>query len=184
MDFLGYRLFADHTELNRRSKVRYGRRLRVLAKLHETGRLTETQVQQRLTALTAFVLPVRSHGFRRRLLKRFGSVAIGLEPGEPGRQLEQQRQQLPRREPQQQQPVQHEQQHRVPCCSQLRPRMPEGADLSLGLNRPPSRSQPRGGCDKTASRPPGASSTPAAGSNVPGGLFLQSISIYFCNFPI
>jgi RNA-directed DNA polymerase len=171
MDFLGYRLFADHTELNRRSKVRYGRRLGILAKLHENGRLTETEVQQRLTALTAFVLPVRSHGFRRRLIQRFGSVAIGLEPGEPGRQLEQQCQQLPRREPQQQQPVQHEQQHRVPCCSQLRPRMPEGEDLSLGLNRPPSRSPSLAGGDKTASRPPGAGSTADAVSNVPGGLF-------------
>jgi RNA-directed DNA polymerase len=121
MDFLGYRIFPRHTELNRRSKLRYRRRLTTLVKLHDCGVLNEGQVQQRLTALTAFVLPASSHAFRRSVMENHRMTAIGHEPGEPGRQLEQQRDQLPRREPQQQRPVQHEQQHRVPGCPQLRP---------------------------------------------------------------
>jgi hypothetical protein len=68
MDFLGYRLFPGRTALNRRSKVRYRRKLRVLARLHEEGTLGETAVQQRLTALTAFTLPARSWHWRRRVL--------------------------------------------------------------------------------------------------------------------
>ena len=169
MDFLGYRIFTSHTELNRRSKVRYWRRLRVLETLHDSGVITETGLQQRLTALTAFVLPVRSHRFRLGVMERFRSAAIGLEPGEPGRQLEQQREQLPCCEPQQQQPVQQQQQHRVPHRSQLRPTMPDGITTSMGLNRPPSRSHLFAGCDKTAMCPPGAGSPADAGSNAPGG---------------
>ena len=158
MDFLGYRIFPNHTALNRRSKVRYRRRLRVLGMLHDTGAITEAGLQQRLTALTAFVLPVRSHGFRQGVMERIRSAAIGLEPGEPGRQLEQQREQLPCREPQQQQPRQQQQQPGVPLCPQLRPTAPDGPATSMGLNRPPSRSRPSKGRDKTTSRPPGASS--------------------------
>jgi hypothetical protein len=41
-------------------------------------------------------------------------AAIGLEPCESRRQLEQQREQLPDGEPQQQQPDEQQQQHRVP----------------------------------------------------------------------
>jgi hypothetical protein len=152
MDFLGYRIFPSHAELNRRSKVRYWRRLRLLAGLHEDCMISASALQERLTALTAFVLPVRSHGFRLGVMEKFRSAAIGLEPGEPGRQLEQQREQLPRREPQQQQSGQHEQQHRVPHCPQLRPTVPDGT-MSMGLNRPPSRSHPQAGCDKMTNTP-------------------------------
>lgn len=166
MDFLGYRIFPSHLELNRRSKVRYCRRLRLIQKLQERGDITETGVQHRLTALTAFVLPVRCWAFRHGVMRKFRSVAIGLEPDEPGRQLEQQREQLPRREPQQQQPGQHEQQHRLPHSPQLRPIRD---DLSMGLNRPPSRSHPPSGCDKMRNRPPGAGSPTDVGSNAPGG---------------
>ncbi len=171
MDFLGYRIFPSHTALNRRSKVRYWRRLRALETRHQSGDITETGLQQRLTALTAFVLPVRSHRFRLGVMERFRSAAIGLEPGEPGRQLEQQREQLPRREPQQQQPDQQQQQHRVPHSSQLRPTVPDGSTMSMGLNRPPSRSHPIDECDKITKRPPGAGSPVDAGSNAPGGPF-------------
>ena len=169
MDFLGYRIFPSHTALNRRSKVRYWRRLRALETRHQSGDITETGLQQRLTALTAFVMPVRSQGFRRRVMETMRSAAIGLEPGEPGRQLEQQREQLPRRQPQQQQPDQQQQQHRVPHCPQLRPTVPDGSTMSMGLNRPPSRSHPIDRCDKITKRPPGAGSPVDAGSNAPGG---------------
>jgi hypothetical protein len=181
MDFLGYRIFPTHTRLNRRSKVRYQRRLRAILPRVECGEIPELAAQQRLTALTAFLLPAKSWAYRARVLGGFRSAAIGLEPGEPGRQLEQQREQLPHREPQQQQPRQQQQQQPgVPLRPQLRPSAPDGAGESqtTGLNRPPSRSspQPRGG-DKTQKRPPGVSSSAEAGSNAPGGpIFMEDYS--------
>lgn len=44
----------------------------------------------------------------------------GLEPCQPGRQLEQQRQELPIGEPQQEQPVEPEQQPGLPPCPEFR----------------------------------------------------------------
>ena len=110
MDFLGYRIFPSHAELNRRSKVRYWRRLRLLETLHEGSLISARALQERLTALTAFVLPVSSHGFRRNVMGKFRSAAIGLEPGEPGRQLEQRCWQLPVGESEQEQSVESQQQ--------------------------------------------------------------------------
>jgi RNA-directed DNA polymerase len=169
MDFLGYRLYPDHVRLARRSKTRYLRRMRLLARLSDAGVLSEDQTQTRLTAATAFLLPARSHGFRGRALAQLRSVVIGHEPGEPGRQLEQQRQQLPRREPQQQQPDELEQQHRVPGGPQLRPSGPDGRRLSKGLNRSPSSSSRQRRNDKTQNAPSGAGRPAEAGSKAPGG---------------
>ena len=119
MDFLGYRIHRSHTTLSRRSKVRYRRKLETLAKLAAEGEITERGLQERCEALTAFCRPVRSWRFRQQILQRFGSAAIGLEPGDPRGQLEQQRQQRPFGQPQQQQPGQPEQQLGVPLGSQL-----------------------------------------------------------------
>ena len=60
-------------------------------------------------------------------------------------------------------------QHGLPPCPQLRPTVPDGATMSMGLNRPPSRSCPLDGCDKITNRPSGAGSPADAGSNAPGG---------------
>lgn len=82
---------------------------------------------------------------------------------------EQQREQLPRCEPQQQQPGQ-QQQHRVPPSPQLRPMgMDFHAMSQLGLNRPPSRSHPATGSDKMTKRPPGAGRPVGVCSKAPGG---------------
>ena len=169
MDFLGYRIFPSHTALNRRSKLRYRRRLTVLAQQHASGQLDQCQVQQRLTALTAFVLPASSHTFRRKVLENPRMSAIGHEPGEPGRQLEQQRDQLPRREPQQQQPDEPEQQHRVPHGPQLRPDGMEVPAESMGLNRSPSCSFAFCAGDKRQQAPHGVSRPTGVGSNAPCG---------------
>lgn len=126
MNFLGFRIFPGYRVLNRASKTRYRRKLRLLDRLCEEGALSEPVLQQCLTALTAFTLPARSWHFRQRTLAPFRSSAIGHEPGEPGRQLEQQRQQLPCRQPQQEQPGQPQQQHRLPPGPQLRPNPPDG----------------------------------------------------------
>lgn len=141
MDFLGYRIFTNHVTLNRRSKVRYGRRLRSIEADALSEELNEQAIQQRLTAATAFLLPASSFLYRQATLGKFWSAVIGHQPGVSRRQLEQQRQQQPSGEPQQQQPDEHEQQHRVPGAPQLRPQRPKGRAMSMGLNRLPTRSQ-------------------------------------------
>jgi hypothetical protein len=128
MDFLGYRLFPRVVRLARRSKIRFARKLRRYERAFVEGWWSEGELQQRTTALLAFVMPAESGGFRRHVLERFGVAAIGLEPRDPGRQLEQQREQLPVGTAQQQQPVQQEQQHWVPGCpGPSSTRAPEGA---------------------------------------------------------
>jgi len=114
MDFLGYRLFPGTVRLARRSKVRFSRKFRRYEAAQSCGRWSELVLQQRMQALLAFVLPAESGAFRRHVLQRFGVAAKRLQPCESGRQLEQQRDQLPDGEPQQQQPEQQQQQHWVP----------------------------------------------------------------------
>ncbi len=103
MDFLGCRVYRDHLELNRRSRVRFRRRLRRLEAWHAAGRIDERQLQQRATALVAFARAagVSSWHFRRSAVDCRWRAVEGLESGQPGRQLEQQRQELPCGEPQQ-----------------------------------------------------------------------------------
>jgi len=54
MDFLGCRLYRGHMVLNRRSKRRFRRRLAWLERCHGSGLLSERQLQDRVTAMTAF----------------------------------------------------------------------------------------------------------------------------------
>ena len=119
MDFLGYRLFPGKTRLNRRSKQRFFRKLRSYADDFHAGVLEEGAVQEGVTALLAFLKHADTKEFRRKVFCEAGATAIGLEPGESRRQLEQQREQPAVSEPQQQHAVQHEQQHRLPVRSQL-----------------------------------------------------------------
>jgi len=88
-------------------------------------------------------------------LQRFGVAAKGLEPCESGRQLEQQREQLPGGEPQQQQPDQPEQQPRVP----FRPapsstRLPDGSGADPAAILSPAAVLPG---QIREQKPPGAS---------------------------
>ncbi len=54
MDFLGCRVFPNRTELNRRSRTRFRRKLHLLEEAHRTGLLDEQTLQARATALVAF----------------------------------------------------------------------------------------------------------------------------------
>ncbi len=117
MNFLGYRIYSTHTTLNRRSKVRYRRKVMQLEKLYKSGGLSDNDLQNKLTSLTAFTLPARSWQFHYRALSSFVSATIGYEPGESGRQLDQQRAELPFRQSQQEYSGQSEQQFGVPSCS-------------------------------------------------------------------
>ena len=188
IDFLGYRLFPGVLRLARRSKLRFARKFRRYEAAYATGAWSELVLQQRMTALLAFVTPAESVAFRRHVFERFaclprgaeestpptlarrrqGVVANRLEPCESRRQLEQQRDQLPDGEPQQQQPDQQQQQPRVPrrpAPSSTRPPQGGGADpvaiLSPAGVLPAQRSNPK---------PPGASrlAEPAENSGRPG----------------
>ena len=70
MDFLGVRLFPTHMILNRRSRVRYQRRLRDLERGLASEDINEREFQERATALTAFACSrgISSWRFRRRVL--------------------------------------------------------------------------------------------------------------------
>ena len=121
MGFLGYRVFPQELRLARRSKLRFARKFRRYEGEWVAGRWTQLQLQQRMQALVAFTLPACSRSWRRHVMNRLGVVANGLEPRHSRRQPEQQErleqsQELPIREPQQQQPGQQEQQYRVPRC--------------------------------------------------------------------
>jgi retron-type reverse transcriptase len=116
MDFLGYRLFPGTVRLARRSKVRFARKFRRYEAAEQCGRWSELKLQQRMQALLAFVMPAESGAFRRHCLQRIGVAVKRFQPGESGRQLQQQRDQLPDGESQQQQPGQQQQQHRIPFC--------------------------------------------------------------------
>jgi RNA-directed DNA polymerase len=71
VSFLGCRLFPEHVELNRRSKMRWRTRVRFLEKAYRLGLVSDLELQQRLTALTAFTKAagVRSWKFRSTVLQ-------------------------------------------------------------------------------------------------------------------
>jgi hypothetical protein len=54
VSFLGCRVWPTHVELNARSKRRWRRRVRVLERAERLGLISESDLQQRLIALTAF----------------------------------------------------------------------------------------------------------------------------------
>ena len=109
--------------------------------------------------------------------KEFGVAAKGLEPCESGRQLEQQRDQLPGGEPQQQQPDEQEQQLGFPFRSApSSTRLPEGSGADPAAILSPAAVLPG---QRHEQKPPGASrlAEPAENSGRPffrGGGVTQS----------
>lgn len=73
VDFLGCRLWRNHIALSRRSRVRFRRKLALLSKLHEEGRISDRERQQRETAMVAFATAagVKSWQFRSSTLEPF-----------------------------------------------------------------------------------------------------------------
>lgn len=71
VDFLGCRVFPWGVKLNRRSRVRFRRKLQGLEKLYGVGQIGETELQQRVASLVAFTQAAgtASWRFRRRLLE-------------------------------------------------------------------------------------------------------------------
>ena len=64
--YLGCRIWPTHVELNRRSKRRWGIRVRILQRAERLGLISERDLQVRLTSLTAFAQSagVKSWRFR------------------------------------------------------------------------------------------------------------------------
>ena len=83
MDFLGCRVFREHTTLNRRSRVRFYRRLRQIEQAYQAGNLSECVLQQRATALVAFTrtASVSSWRFRRAVLEKLTVSGQGPRTG-------------------------------------------------------------------------------------------------------
>lgn len=72
MDFLGCRVYGSHQILNRRSRVRFRRKLLLLERLFLAGVVDERELQQRGTALVAFTQTpgLCSWNFRRAVLEQ------------------------------------------------------------------------------------------------------------------
>lgn len=72
MDFLGARVFPTHVTLNRRSRVRFRRKLFDLESRAAAGQLSDTELQQRATALVAFARSagISSWKFRANVLQQ------------------------------------------------------------------------------------------------------------------
>ena len=77
MEFLGMRVYRDTVHLSRRSRVRYGRKVRAYERLFEAGRWDEGELQRRVTSLTAFTAGADAAVWRRHnLAVREGLRAI------------------------------------------------------------------------------------------------------------
>jgi hypothetical protein len=79
--FLGCRVFANYCELNRRSRVRFARKVALIDRLLAEGRLTESEAQERSVALSSHAAATRSLAFRRCVLRtHFRVEAMGMAP--------------------------------------------------------------------------------------------------------
>lgn len=78
VDFLGCRILPTHTLLSRRSRRRYGRRIRTLSRAFRLGLLDERGLQTRLEAATAFARAADTRSWRYR-----DAVINSLPVGDP-----------------------------------------------------------------------------------------------------
>jgi retron-type reverse transcriptase len=72
VDFLGYRLFDNRTELASKSKNRYIKKIRALSKSFSENRISENDYQRRMLPLNAFTQYAQAEGFRKNVLKKIG----------------------------------------------------------------------------------------------------------------
>ncbi len=72
LDFLGCRVYPNRLTLNRRSRVRFRRKLAALEAMGRRGHITEAELQQPGTAIVAFAraADVNSFQFRQRVLQQ------------------------------------------------------------------------------------------------------------------
>jgi hypothetical protein len=140
--FLGCRIRPTHVELNRRSKRRWRRRVRVLERAERLGFLSESALQRRLAAVVAFANAggAKSWTFRRAVLQESGvDDPKRLEPREPWRRVGQRRGELPEGEPQRERPDEPHDQQRLPPGPEFRGRASHGPEVPDGTDRLPDR---------------------------------------------
>ena len=111
VDFLGYRLFPHKIRLTQRSKRRFVRKSREYGRRLREGEWNEHEYYEHMTPLLAYASKGYTKGLRRTV---FDGMDEKLFPRAARRELEQQRAELPRCEPEQQQPRQPQQQQRLP----------------------------------------------------------------------
>jgi hypothetical protein len=87
VDFLGVRLFPNRMVLNRRSRLRFQRKLLHLELAAIRGEITELELQQRAGSLFEFTRAggVASWCFRQKVLQTVAATVARLEPVHPGR---------------------------------------------------------------------------------------------------
>ncbi len=110
VSFLGYRLQGHRIGLNSRSRNRFNRMMTEYSHKLESGIWTQEDYRSHMVPLMAFTQHAYTKKYRLSKLKK---QAVGLEPRESWRQLEQQRQELPCVESQQQHSVEPQQQPRL-----------------------------------------------------------------------
>jgi hypothetical protein len=146
VDFLGCRVTPGVLRLSARSRKRFFKKSARYERFYAAGVYSELKFQRRLTALYAFVRHADTLGLRR---QAFGEDGQREQPRASRRQLEQQRAELPVGVPQQQRPVERQQQHRpARACSPG-----SSAEQETATNRPSSRSRSDAGQRDPA--PPG-----------------------------
>lgn len=99
VDFLGYRVYGTKLRLTQRSKRRFMRKSREYGRRLAEGEWSERQYYQHITPLLAYASKGYTKGLRRTV---FNGTGDRLEPRAARRELEQQREELPRCEPEQQ----------------------------------------------------------------------------------
>ncbi len=163
MEFLGAHIFPHRLGLARRSKLRFRHKLAAYEAAFAAGRWTELELQQRVAALLAFVRVTRCEDFRRSLLSREGNPTDRLQPDDPWGQLGKRHGQPPLCQPQQQHPVESQQQQRLPVRPSPAP-APDGARLARSASRPCS-----GSASMANQPPPPGASRAAENSGRPAG---------------
>lgn len=112
--FLGYKSYPYKRLLERRSRIRFRRKMKLYADYLNADIWTQQEYAEHVVPLLAFVKQASSYRFRLSVMER--AAIEGYQPRETRRQLEQQCEELPGVESEQQQPGQQEQQQRLPPC--------------------------------------------------------------------
>lgn len=91
ISFLGYSLYPHKILLNRRSKVRFKRKMGKYVDMYLSGKWTDTEFNEHIVPLFAFVRKAYTKSLRTDICKKYTVDGRNrLEPRSPWRQLEQQ----------------------------------------------------------------------------------------------
>lgn len=117
--WLGFTLYPNRIRLDARGRKRLRSRLARLERGARRGRISEREVQARAESLLAHARQADDAPWRRAVLSihSYGEALELDRPRQPGWLLERHRQELPLREPQQEEALQPQQESGLPCLS-------------------------------------------------------------------